>query len=121
MKKILVIDDDTDIAAVIRLSLAGKYIVESRTDGQGISELAKTLRPDLIIIDYYIGQQTAIELMGKFQNDEKTKIIPFMLLSGHQDIKHLAGVMGASSYLEKPFTLAALYKSIEEALCYKKD
>jgi FixJ family two-component response regulator len=60
-------------------------------------------------------------VVGKFNNDEKTKDIPFMLLSGHQDIKRLAGVMGAGSYLEKPFSLAALYKSIEEALCYKKD
>ena len=121
MKKILVIDDDSDIVAIIRLALAGKYVVESRANGQGIFELASSFQPDLIIIDYYIGQQTALEVVGTFNKDEKTKNFSFLLLSGHQDIKRLAGAMGASSYLEKPFTLSALYKSVEEALCYKKD
>ena len=114
MKKILLIEDDPDITEIIKLSLAGKYMVKARSDNQDLLTLLEDFRPDLIMIDYYIGQKKATEIMGGIKSLETYKDLPFILFSGHHDIRNLAGAMGASAWLAKPFSLAELYSTIEK-------
>jgi DNA-binding NtrC family response regulator len=115
MKKILVIDDDKDMIAIARLALAGKYCIESWPDGRELPELAREFRPDLIIVDYFIGTQTAAGIIALLKTDTQNENIPFILFSGHHDIRRLAGEIGACSFLEKPFSISALHRCIEEA------
>ncbi|MHA4810782.1 response regulator [Flavitalea flava] len=116
MKKIVIIEDDPDITEIIKLALAGKHLVEASNDMQGLLPLLEEFRPDLIMIDYYIGHKKADEVMQEIQALATRKDIPFILFTGHQDIKYLAGKMGASAWLAKPFALAELYACIEKVL-----
>jgi DNA-binding response OmpR family regulator len=116
MNKILVIEDDADIAEIIALALAGKHIVKATSDCQGLVNLIQDFQPDLIMIDYYIGQKKAAEIVEEIRTDLMRGHLPFILFSGHQDIERLAYEMGASAWLAKPFTLADLSSCIENVL-----
>jgi DNA-binding response OmpR family regulator len=116
MKKILIIEDDEDIAEIITLALAGKYIVKARTDNKELLEILRDFQPDLVMLDYYIGQKKAHEIVEEMRNGAVNKDLPFILFSGHQDIQRLAYEMGASAWLAKPFNLSDLYSTIKKVL-----
>lgn len=116
MKKIFIIEDDEDITQIINLALAGKYIVKARTDSQDLPEILENFQPDLVMLDYYIGQKKANEIVDEIRNGSAGKNPPFILFTGHQDIQRLASEMGASAWLAKPFNLSDLYSAIEKVL-----
>ena len=116
MKKILIIEDDEDIAQIINLALAGKYLVKARSDNQELLEILANFQPDLVMLDYYIGQKKAQEIVEEMTTGAANKTLPFILFSGHQDVQRLANEMGASGWLAKPFNLSDLYSCIEIVL-----
>jgi DNA-binding response OmpR family regulator len=116
MDKILIIEDDPDIMDIIKMALADKYIVKGRTDNEDLPTLMADFLPDLIIIDYFIGQKKATEILKEIKSVDRSKHLPFILLSGHYDIERLAREMGAASWLSKPFVLSKLYSCIDEVM-----
>jgi CheY-like chemotaxis protein len=70
--------------------------------------------PDLILIDNYIGMVQAAEVIKEIKASSQLKNIPFILCSGHVDIKNIAFEISANAYLEKPFDLADLYTIIDK-------
>jgi len=115
MNKILILEDDPDITEIIKLALAGRYLVTAATDNEDLLLLLDDFRPDLILIDYYIGQKKAPEIMELVRSREIYKDLPVILFSGHHDIQRLAGGMGAIAFLAKPFNLVDLYSTLEKA------
>jgi len=112
MKKILCIEDDLYIADVIEMALGDIYHLEIVTNASHVMDKLSGFLPDLILIDNYIGLIQAAEVMQNIKGSEQYKDIPFILCSGHADIKQIAHDMSADAYLEKPFNLEALYAII---------
>ncbi|HMI63833.1 MAG TPA: response regulator, partial [Puia sp.] len=81
MKKILVIEDDEDIAEIINLALAGKYLVKASTDNKELLEILENFQPDLVMLDYYIGQKNAHEIVEEIRAGAANKNLPFILFS----------------------------------------
>jgi CheY-like chemotaxis protein len=54
--------------------------------------------------------------MKEIKTSSQLKNIPFILCSGHVDIKNIAFEISANAYLEKPFDLADLYTIIDKVL-----
>lgn len=116
LKKIFVIEDDQDIAEIVEMALNHKYMVKTETDNREILNALGNFTPDLIMVDNYIGQKQAPEIMREIKNVTAYKNIPFVLFSGHQDIKRIAAEIDADAYLAKPFDLAELQKCIDGVL-----
>lgn len=121
MNKIICIEDDPDIAAVIELALGDLYILKMIHDTQDLMETLLVFKPDLILIDNYIGPIEAAEVMKEIKTSELLRNIPFILCSGHVNIKEIAHEISATAYLEKPFELSALYAVVNKALCVKTE
>ncbi|WP_413671106.1 response regulator [Mucilaginibacter sp. Mucisp86] len=116
MKKILVIEDDADIADIMGIALGDKYEVEVKRDGHEVVAQIENFLPDLIILDNYIGQRQAGEIIKEIHQYDDHRTIPFVLFSGHENIIHLAKMLNATSFLAKPFALDDLYKCIDGIL-----
>ena len=116
MKKILVIEDDQDIAEIVEMALNHKYIVKTETDNTHILQAFDNFKPDLIMVDNHIGQKQAPEIVREIKNVIAYKNIPFVLFSGHHDIQRIANEIHASAYLSKPFDLKELYTCIDGVL-----
>ncbi len=117
--RILIIEDDVDMAEAIRLRLeANNYEVFVAQDGlQGLAQ-ARSEKPDLIILDIMLPKMDGFELCRILKFDKKFKAIIIIILSAKAqkaDILHGQEV-GAEAYLTKPFKSKELLDKINELL-----
>ena len=82
MKKILVVDDEKDVLLMLekRLTYAG-YSVITADNGFDALALAKSKRPDLIILDIVMPEMEGGEVAGKLKENPQTRNIPVMFLT----------------------------------------
>ena len=118
-KKILVADDESHILHVVSLKLrnAGFQVVTA-CDGQEALELARSERPDLIIIDYQMPQLSGLEVCAQLKQDAVTSRIPAILLTARgydlepKDIEP----NGIVRILSKPFSPRQLLATVNDIL-----
>jgi DNA-binding NtrC family response regulator len=119
MKKILCIEDDPDIADVLELALGDLYELMIVTNTKNLMETLLAFMPDVILIDNFIGMVKAADVMEEIRTSAMLSNIPFILCSGHANIKDIALETFATAYLEKPFDLVDLYAVIDHTLLIK--
>lgn len=82
MKKILIIEDDWDFQALMSVFLSENgYMVESADGGRTGLKKALCSRPDLILLDYNLGDMNGHEAAFWLEHMNKTRNIPVILLS----------------------------------------
>lgn len=118
-KKILVIDDEPRLLKAITIRLkASDYEVITGQDGAEGLEKAKSLNPDLIVLDILMPKMDGYEVCRLLKFDEKYKSIPVIMLTAKaQDIdKAMGKKVGADDYITKPFETQDLVDKIKKHL-----
>ena len=119
MAKILVVEDEKQIADMIsfKLSNAGHKVVRA-PDGEQAMVLATRELPDLILLDVMMPGLGGVEVLRRLKNDPALRAVPVIMVSakGHErDV--LSGLRGgAVDYIVKPFSLKELSARVELAL-----
>lgn len=121
MKKILVVDDSEKIRELISVTLAGAGGCEIMEvdSGEKATEVAKTNKPDLILMDIMMpGKIDGIEATRIIKNDPDTSgIVIIVLTAKGQELDIEVGrEAGADDYFIKPFSPMALLDKIQEFL-----
>lgn len=101
--RILVAEDDSDIAGLIRLYLENEgYAVLPAEDGLKAYELFTKETPDLAVLDIMMPKMSGYDLVRKIREDSN---IPILILSAKNlDSDKILGLdLGADDYLTKPF------------------
>ncbi len=118
-KRILVVEDHEDNRRMLRdlLSSAGFEMVEATTGVEGVS-MAKTHRPDLILMDIQLPEIDGHEATRRIKADPALKLIPIIAvtsfaLSGDEEIARAAGCV---AYVTKPFSPRQLLATIRQHL-----
>lgn len=122
-KKILVVDDEPDVASLITLILdAQGYTVINAADGPDALEKARVLRPDLVLLDVMLPKMDGYKVARILKFDENYSHIPIIMVTAKIREEDVAtGLeMGASEYLTKPFDPNVLLARVREWL-EKKD
>jgi len=118
-KKILVIDDDEEMAFVMKEILQKhQYKVVHAPDGLHAIEKSNTEKIDLILLDIRLPYFSGFWFFNAFRERPQTKDIPVIVVSAfsrEEDIQK-AQEMGASAYLKKPFKAKELVDVVERAL-----
>jgi len=118
-KRILVVDDEIELVEMLTIRLeANDYEVFVAYDGQGGLDKARTLKPDLIILDLMLPKLDGYKVCRMLKFDEKYKQIPIILFTARaqeSDVK-LGQEVGADAYLTKPFEPDILLGKIAELL-----
>lgn len=115
-KKILIIDDESAIADLLAygLSKEGFY---TRTAGNGMEglELMERFRPDLLLLDWMLPDQSGLDICKKVT---ATHNIPILMITAKSDItdKILGLEFGADDYITKPFDLREVLARIRTIL-----
>ena len=118
-KRILVVDDEKDIADTLRFRLeANGYEVVTAYDGQDGLNKAKTVSPDLIVLDLMLPKIDGYKVCRMLKFDETYKHIPIILFTARvQESDRQTGVkVGADAYITKPFEASILLAKIKELL-----
>ena len=124
MMKILIIEDDKDIAELIQYNLQQeKMATEICFSGvQGLSKARQTL-PDLIVLDLMLPDMGGLEICKVLKSDSKTKGIPILMVTAKgEEVDRIVGFeVGADDYLTKPFSPRELLLRIKAILRRLKD
>jgi len=115
-KRILVAEDDTALARVLRDNLQFEgYDVECVADGRLVQARAKEFAPDLVVLDIMLPGVNGFDLCVALRQPHR---LPILILSarGHKADKLRGLSLGADDYLTKPFDLEELLARVKAVL-----
>jgi two-component system alkaline phosphatase synthesis response regulator PhoP len=119
LEKILLVDDELDIIEFVSYNLTKEgYDVTTATNGKEAVELAKKIKPDLIILDVMMPGMDGIETCHEIRNVDylKDTLITFLSARG-EDYSQVAGFdAGADDYISKPIKPRLLISKIKAIL-----
>jgi DNA-binding response OmpR family regulator len=116
-KRVLVVEDDPSIAIGLRINLESEgYVVNLAEDGEAGLDMARTLAPDLIVLDVMLPKRNGLEVLHDLRAEGRT--MPIIILSAKAgEMDKVAGLeLGAEDYVAKPFSLAELLARVRAAL-----
>lgn len=108
--RILIVEDDEALRALLVDIFQPYYIVEQAGDGQAGWEKVVELQPDIVLSDVLMPGMSGIELCKRIKSQMDTCHIPIVLLTARTAIEHkLEGLQyGADDYIVKPFDVNIL-------------
>jgi PAS domain S-box-containing protein len=119
-KRILVVEDEPDIAELIRYHLEGNgYRVTIAARGEEALAVAQHEKPDLITLDIRLPDIDGFEVLQQLKSDEETANIPVVILSIVPD-REDGFRLGAVDYVTKPVDEGRLLSAIS-AILHKED
>jgi len=120
MKKILVVEDETDIVDVFKLAMDyGSYQVLTSTRGLDALDIAIREKPDLILLDIMLpGPVDGLEVCRRLRSYDETRDTYIIIVSAKgMSVDIDAGMeAGADEYIVKPFKIMPLMRNIKEIL-----
>ena len=119
-KKILVVEDDPDQLEVILFTLKNAgFAVGTATNGIDALKKAKTVSPDLVILDVMMPELDGFAVCETLRGNPATASIPVLMLTGL--CSHISRLVayesGATDYVIKPFDAEQLVSKVEKLLC----
>lgn len=118
-KRILLIEDEEDIAALIKLQaeISG-YKLHVEVDGVNGLRAVEREKPDLVLIDVMLPGQNGLDVCRKIKNNPELKNIPVIILSAKsEEIDICLGLeLGADDYIAKPFSPKVLFSKVKAVL-----
>ncbi len=120
MKKILFVEDESALQKTFGDILKREgYEVVSAMDGELGLKLAKSKKPDLILLDLILPKMDGFGVLEKIKEDPETKEIPVIILTniGRMEEISRALELGAKTYLVKAnYTLQEVVEKVKKAL-----
>ncbi len=119
MSRILVADDDKDIARFVELNLSMEgFDVEVVHDGATALERARAAPPDLVLLDVMMPTMDGVEVLRRLRSHAATSAVPVILLTAKalSADKVVGLTAGADDYIVKPFDTLELVARVRTTL-----
>ena len=113
--RILIADDDAEIAGYIRAELGNWYRFDAAPNGKEALKALLTSEYDLVISDIMMPEMDGIQLLKNIKSNTNISDIPVILLTSKSEVSHrLEGLKkGADAFLSKPFNMEELHILID--------
>jgi DNA-binding response OmpR family regulator len=120
MKRILVIEDDADIALSLKHSLSREGDWEVATSGTGDAGLRSALEavPDLVLLDLSLPGMDGMEVCRRLRRESVTAAVPVIMLTARAaETDMISGLeQGADDYIKKPFSVKEVVARVRAVL-----
>lgn len=117
MRKILIVDADDQVTAVLELKLRQQgYDVKALSKTVNAIKVVKEFSPDLIISEMELPELSGVDFLKRVKMNPETMSIPFIFLSSSRNVedKILAHEMGAEAFFMKPIFIKVLIHRIND-------
>jgi len=118
-KKILLVEDDAELVELLSFNLkrAG-FSVSTAGDGIAALKKARSLNPDLILLDVLLPELDGFMTCEILRRDPATNAIPIVIVTAiSSQMARLTGLeLGANDFITKPFSTKALLARVEALL-----
>ncbi|MEO5650503.1 MAG: response regulator [Ginsengibacter sp.] len=113
MKKVLVVDDNSDILWVVEIILKRYgFDVISTLKGEEVMSKTRMYNPQLILLDVFLSGIDGIEVCNTLKSTPETKDIPVIMFSAHTNLQDVMKFCKADDFVAKPFDSNELVKKI---------
>ncbi|MDE2490978.1 MAG: response regulator [Elusimicrobia bacterium] len=119
LKRVLVVDDDDEMRRLLTTILSGAYEVSAAPDGAAGLELARRVRPDLVVLDLLMPRMHGFEVCRRLREDPELKGVKVLISSSKSyphDVRTALEETGADGYLVKPFDVDELRGRVADLL-----
>ena len=116
MKKILAIEDDSDLLALLQYNLEKEnFSVTPMTTGRGAIERCRSIRPDLILLDIMLPDCDGLDVCKSIRTEPQLSSTPIIFLTARaSETDRIVGLeIGANDYIIKPFSIRELIVRIK--------
>lgn len=124
MPRILVVDDETGIRSLVKVTLAGdpRYQVDEAADGEEALKKIEANKPDLILLDIVMPKMNGIDVCRAVKANPKTRDIYVVMLSSVMEQSQRKQLEDAhpDTFFTKPFSPTALLRKLDELLAPPK-
>ena len=123
MKKILLVEDEERIRSALELAFRneGHEVVSAGCGRTGL-ELARSAKPDIVLLDVMLPHMDGIEVCRALKSDAEHRAVPIVMLTALGDHENtIRGLSaGANDYVSKPFELGVLVARVNSHLRMKE-
>src|ERR1017187_9765714 len=116
MKKILLIEDDTDLFSLLKYNLEKEgFALSGQQTGKGAIDLCRQVRPDLILLDIMLPDSDGLDICKGIRKDTALAATPIIFLTARaSETDRIVGLeLGANDYVVKPFFVRELIARIK--------
>ena len=118
-ESVLIVDDETDVAHVIDVTLASEgFITHIAADGEQAVKMAEELRPDLVLLDVMMPGVDGVEVCRRLRSNPATAATSIIMLTAKTlPSDRVVGLTaGADDYVAKPFDVDELVARVRSTL-----
>jgi two-component system chemotaxis response regulator CheY len=119
-KTILIVDDSSSLRTVVKLALtrAGYDVLEAGDGKEGLAQLEKADKVNLIVSDVNMPNMDGIEFVTEIKKHPRHKFTPVVMLTteGQDDRKALGKAAGAKAWIVKPFNPPQLLDAVSKLI-----
>ena len=117
MTRVLVVDDEPDIALICNLALSLEgFTVEQRESGQAALDYLAENAPDVVLLDLRLPDLSGWEVLDRLRERGQLESLRVILFSAHASAAQSAVEAGCVSFIAKPFTPDDLVAHVNAAL-----
>src|SRR3954465_7090189 len=116
MKKILLIEDDTDLFSLLKYNLEKEgFALHGQQTGKGALDLCRQVRPDLVLLDIMLPDSDGLDICKTIRKDPDLAATPIIFLTARaSETDRIVGLeLGANDYVVKPFFVRELIARIK--------
>lgn len=120
-KRILICDDEAATRELVRVVLDdGAYEFAEAADGPGCLQLARSFKPDLIVLDVMLPGANGLEVLAALRHDPQLAEAAVVVLTAWDHLAADASAAGADRFLVKPFDPEKLREATAELLARRR-
>ena len=114
MRRILVVDDDHELARLLAFALQRQgYVVELATNGSNALERVRRARFDVVVVDWTMPVMDGAAFLRTCRREAGSSTLPVVVMSGAPEAVTEALRLGAAAVVAKPFRLEELEALLE--------
>ena len=113
---VLICDDEPSLRELIRISLDGPYEFVEADDGEESLELARRVRPDVVILDMMMPRRNGLEVLTALRQEKDLADTPVIVLTAQPATRDQALRAGADVVMVKPFEPEQIAAAVREVL-----
>ena len=117
--RVLVVDDDPDLRALVevRLKRLGHLVLAVGSGAEALEVLAVRGAPEIAVLDVLLPGMTGFDLLARLRQIPACAELPIIFLSGRVEAADIeAGRALGATYLTKPLVISALANALDQAL-----
>ena len=117
--KVLVVEDDHDIAELVRLHLVrAGFETDLVTSGDEVLPRLREARPDLVVLDVMLPGLSGLEVCRLVRADAELAAVPIVMVTArvHEEDRVAGFEIGADAYVTKPFSPRELVARVQAVL-----